>query len=190
MLRIYNDWLVDFCSHYPDRHIGLGCIPYGDIDAAVAEMHRAAKMGLKGIEVSCSWDMDPMWHPLWEPLWQAVKRSEPAVALPHLPDHGAAGTGDDLGPGAARGDVHRRVGVPDGADPHPRRDDGRGRVRALSEPARVVRRERHRLDPLRARPHGLRVRGPVPRPDEDEAVRVPGSASARRRSSTTSSGRS
>ncbi len=73
MLQIYNDWLVDFCSHYPDRHIGLACIPYGDIDAAVAETHRAAKMGLKGIEVSCSWDMDPMWHPIWEPLWQAVQ---------------------------------------------------------------------------------------------------------------------
>jgi predicted TIM-barrel fold metal-dependent hydrolase len=73
MLQIYNDWLVDFCSHYPDRHIGLACIPYGDIDAAVAETHRAAKMGLKGIEVSCSWDMDPMWHPVWEPLWQAVQ---------------------------------------------------------------------------------------------------------------------
>ena len=72
VLRIYNDWLVDFCSHYPDRHIGLGCIPYGDIDAAVAEVHRCAKMGLKGVEVSCSWDMEPMWHPLWEPLWQAV----------------------------------------------------------------------------------------------------------------------
>ncbi len=73
MLQIYNDWLVDFCSHYPDRHIGLACIPYGDIDAAVAETHRAAKLGLKGIEVSCSWDMDPMWHPIWEPLWQAVQ---------------------------------------------------------------------------------------------------------------------
>jgi len=72
VLRIYNDWLVDFCSHYPDRHIGLGCIPYGDIDAAVAEVRRCAKMGLKGVEVSCSWDMEPMWHPLWEPLWQVT----------------------------------------------------------------------------------------------------------------------
>ena len=35
MLRIYNDWLKDFCSHYPDRQIGLACLPYGDIDAAV-----------------------------------------------------------------------------------------------------------------------------------------------------------
>src|SRR5262245_59206585 len=26
MLRIYNDWLVKFCSHYPNRHIGLACL--------------------------------------------------------------------------------------------------------------------------------------------------------------------
>ena len=48
MLRIYNDWLKDFCSHYPDRQIGLACLPYGDIDAAVKEIHRVAKMGLRG----------------------------------------------------------------------------------------------------------------------------------------------
>jgi len=72
MLRIYNDWLKEFCSHYPDRHIGLACLPYGDIDAAVKEVHRVAKMGLRGLELSCSWDMEPMWHPMWEPLWKAV----------------------------------------------------------------------------------------------------------------------
>src|SRR5262249_1429940 len=38
----------------------------------VAEVHRVAKMGFKGIELSCSWDMEPMWHPMWEPLWQAI----------------------------------------------------------------------------------------------------------------------
>ena len=72
MFRIYNDWLVDFCSHYPNRHIGLACLPYGDVDAAVAEIYRVAKKGLRGLELSCSWDMDPMWHPSWEPLWKAV----------------------------------------------------------------------------------------------------------------------
>src|SRR5216117_1082397 len=78
MFRIYNDWLVDFCRHYPDRHNGLACLPYGDIDAAVAEIHRVAKMGLRGLELSCSWDMEPMWHPCWEPLWKAVNE----VGLP------------------------------------------------------------------------------------------------------------
>jgi predicted TIM-barrel fold metal-dependent hydrolase len=72
MFRIYNDWLAAFCRHHPDRHIGLACLPYGDIDAAVQEVHRAAKLGLRGLELSCSWDMEPMWHPVWEPLWRAV----------------------------------------------------------------------------------------------------------------------
>ena len=72
MLEIYNDWLVDFVKPYPDRMIGLGCIPYGDVEAAAKEVYRCAKMGLKGVELSCSWDMDPMWHPVWEPMWKAV----------------------------------------------------------------------------------------------------------------------
>jgi predicted TIM-barrel fold metal-dependent hydrolase len=72
MFRIYNDWLVDFCRHDPDRFIGLACLPYGDIDAAVKEIHRVAKLGLRGVELSCSWDMEPMWHPMWEPLWTAI----------------------------------------------------------------------------------------------------------------------
>src|SRR5262252_851207 len=72
MLRIYNEWLRDFCSHYPDRQIGLACLPYGDISAAVKEVHRVAKLGLKGLELSCSWDMEPMWHPSWEPFWKTV----------------------------------------------------------------------------------------------------------------------
>ena len=72
MLRIYNDWLKEFCSHYPEREIGLACLPYGDIEEAVREIHRVAKMGIKGLELSCSWDMEPMWHPVWEPVWKAV----------------------------------------------------------------------------------------------------------------------
>src|SRR5256714_2398218 len=72
MFRVYNDWLVDFCGHDPSRFIGLACLPYGDIDAAVKEIYRVAKLGLRGVELSCSWDMEPMWHPQWEPLWKAV----------------------------------------------------------------------------------------------------------------------
>src|SRR5919205_2998493 len=72
MFRIYNDWLSEFCRPYPDRFIGLACLPYGDIDAAVKEVYRVANLGLRGMELSCSWDMEPMWHPVWEPLWKAV----------------------------------------------------------------------------------------------------------------------
>jgi uncharacterized protein len=72
MFRIYNDWLVDFCRQDPRRFIGLACLPYGDIDAAVKEIRRVARLGLRGVELSCSWDMEPMWHPVWEPLWKAI----------------------------------------------------------------------------------------------------------------------
>ncbi|MBV8091495.1 MAG: hypothetical protein JO139_18360 [Alphaproteobacteria bacterium] len=36
------------------------CLLYGSVDLAVQEVHRVAKMGLKGLELSCSWDMEPM----------------------------------------------------------------------------------------------------------------------------------
>ena len=72
MFRIYNDWLVDFCKPYPNRLIGLACLPYGDIDAAIKETYRVAKMGIRGLELSCSWDMEAMYYPVWEPFWKAV----------------------------------------------------------------------------------------------------------------------
>jgi uncharacterized protein len=73
MFRIYNDWLVDFCKPYPNRLLGLACLPYGDIDAAIEETYRVAKRGgIAGLELSCSWDMEPMYYPVWEPFWKAV----------------------------------------------------------------------------------------------------------------------
>jgi predicted TIM-barrel fold metal-dependent hydrolase len=72
MFRIYNDWLRDFCTHYPERMIGLACLPYGNIPAAIKEVHRAAKLGLRGVELSCSWDMEPMYHTVWDPFWKAI----------------------------------------------------------------------------------------------------------------------
>jgi hypothetical protein len=63
MLRIYNDFLKDFCRHYPDREIGLACLPYGNIDDAVKEIHRVAKMGIKGLELSApgTWSRCGTW---------------------------------------------------------------------------------------------------------------------------------
>ena len=72
MFRIYNTWLADFCRPYPDRMIGLACLPFNDIDAACAEARRAVKLGLRGLELSCSWNMAPMYQKVWEPLWQTV----------------------------------------------------------------------------------------------------------------------
>jgi len=76
MLRIYNDFLHDFTSHYPDRMIGLACLPYNNIEGAAREVRRVAKKGMKGVELSCSWHMTGMWHPCWDPLWEAVNETQ------------------------------------------------------------------------------------------------------------------
>ena len=36
------------------------------------DLSRGRSSGSAGMELSCSWDMEPMWHPVWEPLWKAV----------------------------------------------------------------------------------------------------------------------
>src|ERR1700735_3207426 len=65
--------------------IGLACLPSGDGEAAVREVHRVARMGVKGVELSCSWDMQPMWHPSWNPLWQAIDETRLALHLHTFP---------------------------------------------------------------------------------------------------------
>jgi uncharacterized protein len=45
----------------------LACLPVGNVEAA-AEVYRVARLRLKGLELSCSWDMEPIGHPVWEPL--------------------------------------------------------------------------------------------------------------------------
>ena len=47
--RVYNDWIADFCSHYPNRLYGVAHISLIDPEAAIIELKRAAKLGLKAV---------------------------------------------------------------------------------------------------------------------------------------------
>ena len=47
--QIYNDWLRDYCSAYPDRLKGAASIPHQDPDRAIKEIHRAVtELGMAG----------------------------------------------------------------------------------------------------------------------------------------------
>ncbi len=73
MMRIYNEWLADFCDTHPERFAGMASIPNHDILAAVAEIERVAKRGsLRGLEVANTLDMKPLYDPDWAPLWRAA----------------------------------------------------------------------------------------------------------------------
>ena len=126
MLRIYNTWMNEFCSHYPDRHIGLACLPYGDIDAAVAEVHRAAKMGFKGARALVLVGHGAHVASDVGAALAGDQRGRHSPALPHLPVgvaeapravHRASRSGRLI--------LQRPLPLPDDARQHPDRADGR-----------------------------------------------------------------
>ncbi len=54
--RVYNDWLIDYCSAAPDRLIGISMLSMYDIDGAVKELERCRKAGMRG---SVIWQVPP-----------------------------------------------------------------------------------------------------------------------------------
>jgi len=49
-VRAYNDWLgEEYCAVSRDRLIGLGVVPWSNIDDALAELEHCAELGLKGV---------------------------------------------------------------------------------------------------------------------------------------------
>jgi predicted TIM-barrel fold metal-dependent hydrolase len=79
VMRIYNEWLADFCGKYPERFGGLASIPNNPLDAAIAEVERVAKRGvLRGLDIANSSELTPLWDPYWNPLWEVIN----ATGLP------------------------------------------------------------------------------------------------------------
>ena len=54
--RVYNDWLIEYCSHVPDRLFGLGLISTYRIDNAIEEVKRCKKAGMRGVMI---WQVPP-----------------------------------------------------------------------------------------------------------------------------------
>ena len=48
-VEAYNDFLVEFASADPQRLVPLMMVPFWDVEASVAEMHRARALGHKGL---------------------------------------------------------------------------------------------------------------------------------------------
>ena len=73
VMRIYNEYLADFCSKHPERYGGLASIPNNPIEAAIAEVERVAKRGaVRGLDIANSQDLTPLWDPYWDPLWEVI----------------------------------------------------------------------------------------------------------------------
>ena len=73
-LRVYNDWLIDFCAAAPHRFWGLGMVSLWNVEHAVAEMRRFMSAGLRGVDI---WIAPPAGLPYsaerYEPFWAAAQ---------------------------------------------------------------------------------------------------------------------
>jgi predicted TIM-barrel fold metal-dependent hydrolase len=87
-MKLYNDFLADFCKVAPNRFYGVPAIPVYDIDVAIAEMHRALDMGLTGIMV---WQVPdprlPFMSDHYDRLWAAAAEAGAPVHLHILTGH-------------------------------------------------------------------------------------------------------
>jgi predicted TIM-barrel fold metal-dependent hydrolase len=71
----YNDWMVELSRAAPQRLVGLAHIPLIDLDEAIAELNRIAKLGLRGFHVDPFPDErggKPLSDPAYDPFWARV----------------------------------------------------------------------------------------------------------------------
>ena len=100
-VRAYNDFLADWISPVPERFIPIPAMPFWDVGACVAEMHRVAKRGFKGI----MWGSEPQVfdQPLlsdhhWEPIWATAQDLQLTVSF-----HTASGDLHEMREGSYEG---------------------------------------------------------------------------------------
>ena len=87
--RVYNDWLIDYCSAAPDRLIGLALLSTYRIETAVEEMERCRKAGMAGVVVWQVPDPElPFTSRHYDPLWARAQELEMPVSLHILSGHG------------------------------------------------------------------------------------------------------
>jgi predicted TIM-barrel fold metal-dependent hydrolase len=75
VFQAYNDWLVEFCSPYPNQLKGIAMILLeDDIPAGIAELERSAEMGLVGASISVYPGQGFFYDlPLYDPFWAVAQ---------------------------------------------------------------------------------------------------------------------
>jgi predicted TIM-barrel fold metal-dependent hydrolase len=81
--RAYNEYLVEYCSHNPERLLHVAVMPFGDVDASIEELKRA-----KDVYHSVAVCMHPNAYgdkaisdPRNEPFWSAAEEAGMPIGL-------------------------------------------------------------------------------------------------------------
>ena len=92
--RAHNRWLAELCATSPARRAGLAIVPIYEVEAAVAEIHRAKESGLwGGILIPSMWQPYPPYSDeRYDPVWAACQDLEMPVHV-----HSGAAPREDFG---------------------------------------------------------------------------------------------
>jgi predicted TIM-barrel fold metal-dependent hydrolase len=80
-VRGYHRWLSDFCSHAPDRLLGMASVPIETPELAVEELRFAKLAGLVGGSIPLFPTEGEYADSKWDPMWEAFLETGLPVAL-------------------------------------------------------------------------------------------------------------
>jgi predicted TIM-barrel fold metal-dependent hydrolase len=94
-VRIYNDWMSEFCSVNEDRLLGMAQVPTTGVDNAIAELRRVRDLpGIRGV-VLRQWPSGDQWpSPADDAFWYEAEALELPIIIHRT--IGAAGMGAGL----------------------------------------------------------------------------------------------
>ena len=91
--RVYNDWIVDFCSRQRERLFPTVLLPWPDIEGSVKEMRRNSGVGPRSIMCpGVPFDDVPYGDIQWDPIWREYQEEDIPVAL-HVSSGGTHASG-------------------------------------------------------------------------------------------------
>ena len=77
----YNNWLWEVFGAQPQRFAPVGLVPVIDVDTAVREATRLAKLGYKAIKVPITINQRPYNDPAYEPFWAICEEAGLVVSF-------------------------------------------------------------------------------------------------------------
>jgi predicted TIM-barrel fold metal-dependent hydrolase len=108
--RVYNNWLIEYCSADTDRLIGVPAIPVYNVDKGIEELERCLKAGLKGALIWQAPHPDlPFYSSHYDKFWAAAQDLGAPVSLHILTGHSYNKDKDRKGVERYRGSVNLKL---------------------------------------------------------------------------------
>ena len=86
--RVYNDWAAEFYGPARGRCVPMAAIATGEVDAAIREIQRAARLGFIGVTLPCKpiFGAHDARHPnynfgIYDPMWAAIQDANLAITF-------------------------------------------------------------------------------------------------------------